>query len=210
MLTGRINTTASGWTSSAHIAPSPVLRSPLELVCEAEQGANDEAANCIAGPVAVVGGGCAHEADCPFFVRRGDGNRRKHVMPSLPVSQLTLNFEPALSERFRTLREYIGHRVNVQSRPAKTIAAGMDMSPSMLSRKLTAGVDPDDKDTQRFNCDDLEAYLAESGDVAAVIEYLAAKFMHGGDEGRRARALSSAERLLAELSRVLPSLREKA
>ncbi|MGA0608859.1 hypothetical protein [Caldimonas sp. KR1-144] len=131
-------------------------------------------------------------------------------MTSVPVSQLTLNFEPALPERFKTLRAYLAHRVNVHSKPAKTIAAGMDMSPSMLSRKLTAGVDPDDKDTQRFNCDDLEAYLAETGDVAAVMEYLAAKFMGGGDEGRRARAISSAERLLAELSRVLPTLKEGA
>jgi len=129
-------------------------------------------------------------------------------MTSLPVSQLTLNFEPALPERFKTLRAYLAHRVNVQSKPAKTIAAGMDMSPSLLSRKLSAGIDPDDRDTQRFNCDDLEAYLAETGDVSAVIEYLAAKFMNGGDEGRRARALSSAERLLAELTRVLPTLRD--
>jgi hypothetical protein len=105
------------------------------------------------------------------------------------------------------LREYLAHRVNVQQKPAKTIAAGMDMSPSMLTRKLTAGVG-ENTDTQRFNCDDLEAYLAETGDAAAVIEYLAAKFMQGGDEGRKARALSSAERLLAELSRVLPALRD--
>lgn len=129
-------------------------------------------------------------------------------MTSVSTSQLTLNFEPAISERFTSLRAFLAHRVNVQAKPAKTIAAGMDMSPSLLSRKLTAGVDPDDKDTQRFNCDDLEAYLAETGDVAAVIEYLAAKFMQGGDEGRRTRMLSRAETLLAELSRVLPELRE--
>ena len=131
-------------------------------------------------------------------------------MTSVPVSQLTLNFEPALSERFKSLRAFVAHRVNLQAKPAKTIAAGMDMSPSMLSRKLTAGLDPDDKDTQRFNCDDLEAYLAETGDAAAVIEYLAAKYMQGGDEGRRTRLISRTESLLAELSRVLPELRSAA
>src|SRR5262245_26485953 len=114
-------------------------------------------------------------------------------MTSIPVTQLTLNFEAALPERFRTLREFIAHRVTVQAKPQKTIAGDMDMSPSMLTRKLTAGVDPDDKDTQRFNCDDLEAYLDKSGDAAAVIEYLAAKFMAGGDEARKARAISRVE-----------------
>lgn len=73
-------------------------------------------------------------------------------MPSAPDSQLTLNFEPALPERFRTLRDYLAHRVQVQAKPAKTIAGDMDMSPSMLSRKLSPG----DGDTQRFNVDDLD------------------------------------------------------
>jgi hypothetical protein len=129
-------------------------------------------------------------------------------MTSVPVSQLTLNLEPSLPERFKTLREYLAYRVNLHPKSAKVIAAGMDMSPSTLSRKLTAGMSPDDKDTHRFNCEDLEAYLQETGDAAAVIEYLAAKFMHGGDAGRKARAISTAERLLAELSQVLPTLKE--
>ena len=131
-------------------------------------------------------------------------------MTSVDRAQLTLNFEPSLPERFTSLRAYVNHRTHVLPKSAKVIAAGMDMSPSLLSRKLVAGTDPDDKDTQRFNCDDLERRLEETGDAAAVIEYIAAKFMQGGDEGRRARALSSAERLLAELSRVLPALKEGA
>lgn len=129
-------------------------------------------------------------------------------MLSVPVSQqLTLSFEPALSERFHNLRAFVAYRIHLQAKPAKTIAAGMDMSPSMLTRKLNAGTNPEDKDTQRFNCDDLESYLAETGDVAAVIEYLAAKYMQGGDQGRRTRLITRTETLLAELARVLPELR---
>ena len=121
------------------------------------------------------------------------------------MSQLTLNFEPALPERFRTLRDYLAHRIHVQSRPAKSIAADMDMSPSMLSRKLS----PSESDTQRFNTEDLEAYLTASGDASAVIEYLAAKFLQG-DEQRKASAIARVEQLSKELERTLAVLKVAA
>lgn len=122
-------------------------------------------------------------------------------MSSAPDAQLTLNFEPALPERFRTLRDFIAHRVQVQAKPAKTIASDMDMSPSTLSRKLSPG----DGDTQRFNVDDLEHYINVTGDTAA-IEYLAAKFLCS-DESRKVRALARVESLSAELSGLVASLK---
>jgi len=122
-------------------------------------------------------------------------------MSSAPDSQLTLNFEPALPDRFRTLRDFIAHRVQVQAKPAKTIASDMDMSPSTLSRKLS----PCDGDTQRFNIDDLEHYINVTGDTAA-IEYLAAKYLCS-DESRKVRALARVESLSAELSGLVASLK---
>lgn len=122
-------------------------------------------------------------------------------MPSTPEAQLTLNFEPALPERFRTLRDFIAHRVQVQAKPAKTIAADMDMSPSTLSRKLSPG----DGDTQRFNLDDLEHYIAVTGDTGA-IEYLAAKFLCS-DQSRKVRALARVETLSAELAGLVAALK---
>lgn len=113
-------------------------------------------------------------------------------MTSVATNQLTLDFEPALPERFNTLRAYIGHRVQVQAKPAKTIAADMDMSPSTLSRKLNPG----ESDTQRFNCDDLELYIRTTHDTGP-IEYLIAKYMQS-DASRLARALSRVEALSAE------------
>jgi hypothetical protein len=109
--------------------------------------------------------------------------------------QLTLNFDPAMHERFPTLRAFIAHRAAVVPKHLKVQAADMDMAPSTLSRKLN----PTEGDTQRFNCDDLEAWLDSTGDAAAVVEYLASKFMDT-DEARRARALSKLERLLPELA----------
>lgn len=125
-------------------------------------------------------------------------------MTSVTTSQLCLTFEAKLPERFSSLREYISHRVREQAKPAKTIAADMDLSPSMLSRKLNPG----DGDTQKFNVDDLEAYLASTGDAAAVIEYLASKYLAGGDEARKARAIDRVERLSAELAQALAILKE--
>lgn len=120
-------------------------------------------------------------------------------------SQLTLNFEASLPDRFPTLRSYIAHRATLQQKSQKVIAADMDVSPSMLSRKLN----PQEGDTQRFNLDDLEGYLASTGDAAAVIEYLAAKYMDS-DEARKARTLSRVEALLPELAGMLAALKGHA
>ena len=121
------------------------------------------------------------------------------------MSQLTLNFEPALPERFPTLRAFVAHRSAVVAKQAKAVAADMDLSPSTLSRKLN----PTEGDTQRFNVDDLEAWLASTGDAAAVVEYLAAKFLDS-DAKRHQRVVASAEALLAELAKVLPALKAGA
>lgn len=119
------------------------------------------------------------------------------------MSQLTLNFEPALPDRFPTLRDFVAHRSSVVVKPLKAQAADMDVAPSTLSRKLHPG----DGDTQRFNLDDLEAWLRSTGDASAVVEYLAAKYLDS-DNDRRARLARQAERLLLELAAVLPALKE--
>lgn len=130
-------------------------------------------------------------------------------MTSANPSQLTLSFEPSLPERFSSLRAFLAYRVSVQHKSAKVIAAEMDISPSLLTRKLNAGMRVDDADTQRFNCDDLEDYLAVSGDAHAVVEYLAAKYLHN-DEHRKARAISRVEALTVELQRALATMKGAA
>lgn len=122
-------------------------------------------------------------------------------MPSASDQQLTLSFEPALPEKYKTLRDFLAYRVQVQARPAKSIAADMDMSPSMLSRKLT----PSDGDTQRFNVDDLENYIVNTRDTSP-IEYLASKYLQS-DECRKARAIARVEHLAGEMANALSMLR---
>jgi hypothetical protein len=118
-------------------------------------------------------------------------------------AQLTLSFEPSLSERFRSLREFVAYRVQEQRLNAAALAGKMDLSPTTLSRKLNQN----EGDSQRLNCDDLEAYIAATGDVMSVIQYLAAKFSPGSDDARKSRAIAQVEQLLPELTRALATLR---
>lgn len=126
-------------------------------------------------------------------------------MTSLAHSQLTFNFEPGLAERFASLREYIAFRVQEQRLHAATLAAKMDLSPSTLSRKLNQP----DGDTQRLNVDDLESYIKGTGDVASVIEYLAAKYMDS-EPARNARVLAKVEGMLPELMAAIAQLKAAA
>ncbi len=116
--------------------------------------------------------------------------------------QMTLDFEPSLPEAWASLREFLAHRIQVQAKPAKTIAGDMDMSPSLLSHKLA----PPDSTSHRFTIDDLETYIRVSKDVTP-ITYLAAKFLQS-DEQRRARAIARVEGLAVDLERALAGLRE--
>jgi len=121
------------------------------------------------------------------------------------MSQLTLNFEPTMPERFKTLREYVAFLSMSTTKLAKTQASDMDISPSTLARKLN----PADGDTQRFNLDDLEAWLSSTGEAERVLAYLGAKFLDS-DDSKKARLLSKAQTLMSELTLVLPALRESA
>ncbi len=115
------------------------------------------------------------------------------------MSQLTLNFDPALHERFTTLRAFVAYRAQAGvAKPMKAQAADMDMAPSTLSRKLN----PAEGDTQRMNLDDLEAWLASTGDAAAVVEYLASKYLDN-DEQREQRRQARIDGLLEMLSQEL-------
>lgn len=124
-------------------------------------------------------------------------------MTSIAQPQLTFNFEPSLPERFKTLREFIAYRIQEQRLNAAALAGKMDLSPSVLSRKLNQP----DGDTQRLNVDDLEHYITSTGDIASVIEYLAAKYMDN-EPARKARVLTKVESMLPDLLAAIASLKE--
>jgi hypothetical protein len=126
-------------------------------------------------------------------------------MTPVPATQMTLSFEPSLADRFPSLRHYVAHRAAITQKAMKVQAADMDMAPSMLSRKLNPG----DGDTQRFNVDDLEAWLVSTGETSAVIEYLAAKYMDT-PAARKARLLAKLEGAVPEMLQMLSLLKDAA
>lgn len=120
------------------------------------------------------------------------------------ATQMTLDLEPGLLDRYPTAMDCLRAAVYSAHRPIKTIAADMDLSASALSRKLTQ--DPDDP--RRFSLDDLEGYIRATGDTR-VVEYLAQKYLQT-DEQRQQHTLHHAARLLAELAPVVAALQGRA
>lgn len=126
-------------------------------------------------------------------------------MSSIARPNLTVSFDPALPEQWSSLRAYVNFRVQEQRLNAASLAGKMDLSPSVFSRKLHQN----EGDTQRFNCDDLEAYIKATGDIASVMAYLASKYLETPD-ARRDRALARVETLSAELAAAVTAMKAKA
>lgn len=92
------------------------------------------------------------------------------------MEQITLSFEKGIAACYGTCREYIAGQIHKQGRPQKAIAADMDYSPSHLSRKCSQSPD----DSMKFTLDDLERFIAVTGDVTPVL-YLVEKFLTDHD-----------------------------
>ena len=84
--------------------------------------------------------------------------------------QLSLVFEPGLSQRYRCLRDVVAH--GVYERGLSAVAAKCDMAPSKMSEKLAGGNDrPRDLGIEEF-----ERYLAATRDVRPIY-YLIERFL---------------------------------
>lgn len=83
------------------------------------------------------------------------------------TAQLTLSLEPGVTVH-PTLKACIA--AGVYSRGVVAVAGKIDASPSHLCEALSGN------DRRKFDVDDLEAYIAATGDTSP-IQYLAAKFM---------------------------------
>ncbi|MDB5777580.1 MAG: hypothetical protein JWP38_3713 [Herbaspirillum sp.] len=113
---------------------------------------------------------------------------------TVPAStQMTLDFQPGLTDRFTGVLDCIRQGAYTHRNPLKTIAADMDMSQSELSRKLSGNMD----DPRRLSVDDLEKYLTATGDMTPIY-FLVEKYL-SDDEAKQRRALG-------ELAKQLPTL----
>jgi hypothetical protein len=119
------------------------------------------------------------------------------------MSKVSIDIDPDLPRRFDSLRAFVHFRSGAVHKYLKVQAADMDMAPSTLSRKLA----PADGDTQRFNVDDLEAWIESTGDAPAIVCYLASKYMHT-DEFNLAYQAERLGKLSDELARELGRLKQ--
>lgn len=108
--------------------------------------------------------------------------------------QLTMELQPGLTQRFKTLREVthwcaLNHRGGVAS-----IAAGLDMSPSTLARKLAGNRDDPHRS---LDIDDWVGVIAETGDSTPVL-WLIERFIPSDEQRRRA--------VVDQLSQLIPQI----
>lgn len=114
-------------------------------------------------------------------------------MTAVSTTQLTLDFEPSLNEKHPHLLDCVRAVAYSHRNPLKTIAMDMDLSQSELSRKLSGNPD----DPRRFTLDDLERFIAATGDMTPIY-WLVAKFLE--DEGAKQ------QRAIQQLAKQLPDI----
>lgn len=113
---------------------------------------------------------------------------------TVPAStQMTLDFQPGLTERFTGVLDCIRQGAYTHRNPLKTIAADMDLSQSELSRKLSGNPE----DPRRMSVEDMEKYLTATGDMTPIY-FLVEKYL-SDDEAKQRRAMG-------ELAKQLPAI----
>lgn len=94
-----------------------------------------------------------------------------------PESQLTLSFEPGISERHQCLRDCVA--AGIYQRGLGNVAIDLNKAPGNLSVELS------EDDKRHFSVDNLERYIEKSGDTSAIY-YLIDKFLN--DKGHKQNA----------------------
>jgi hypothetical protein len=113
-------------------------------------------------------------------------------------SQLSLQLEPGLARKFRSLRRATAEVVYRMGLDRCAIAA--DESPGNFSKSL-ADRQKGDTTARRFDLDALEAVLDETGDYTPIY-YLIDKYLRD-DQARRDEAISRLGSMLPELTSLL-------
>lgn len=111
------------------------------------------------------------------------------------TSQLTLDFEAGLTDRYQSLRECIA--TGVYQRGLGRVAIDLNQAPGNLSVQLSE--DP----SRHFSVDSLEQYIQKTGDLTPIY-YLAEKFM----SDKTAKQDAAQAQLLALLGQLQPLMKK--
>lgn len=107
--------------------------------------------------------------------------------------QFTLDFEPGLTERFRTFDEVLAAAVYGSRKGLNAVAADLDMSPSELTRRLN----PDADDPRPLRTKDGIKIIEATQDMRPVY-WLIEKFLKD-PEAAKQEALAQIPSLIAQL-----------
>ena len=112
------------------------------------------------------------------------------------TSQLTLEFEPGLAERHKSLRECMVSCV--YSRGLSNVADDLGKSPGNLSAELA------EDSPRHFSIDSLERYLKKTGDMTP-IHYLLAQYL-GDQAAVEGAALARVQDQLTDMAAMVAQL----
>lgn len=116
--------------------------------------------------------------------------------------QLKMDFEPGITDQFRTLKQCVAAVVYGYRGGLNSVAGACDVSPSTLSRMLNENED----DPRHLPLDFLPSIIEATGDLRP-LQWLAAKFLPD-DNTRREAAISRIESLLPQLAADLATLKK--
>lgn len=112
------------------------------------------------------------------------------------TNQLTLEFEPGLAERYKSLRECMVSCI--YSRGLSNVADDLGKSPGNLSSELA------DEGTRHFSIDSLDRYLRKTGDMTP-IHYLLAQYL-GDQAAVEGAALARVHDQLADMAAMVAQI----
>jgi hypothetical protein len=124
------------------------------------------------------------------------------MVTAVSKQQFKLDFEPGITEQFRTLKQCVAAVVYGYRGGLNSVAAACDVSPSTLSRMLNENED----DPRHLPLDFLPSIIDATGDIRP-LQWLAAKFLPD-DAMRREAALSRIEQLLPQLMSDVATLKK--
>jgi hypothetical protein len=122
--------------------------------------------------------------------------RSRVIRDPEPTAQMTLQFDPGLTERFGSLRECLAQ--GVYQRGLGRIAIDLNKAPGNLSVELS------DDPARNFSVDSLETYLAKTGDKLPIY-YLVGKYLAEEKADPQAEAMAE---FMPLLSKMLPLMKK--
>lgn len=120
------------------------------------------------------------------------------VKRATATNQLSLQLEPGLARKFRSLRRATAQVIYQHGLDRCAIAA--DESPGNFSKSL-GDREKGDTTARRFDLDALEAVMDETGDYTPIY-YLIDKYLHD-DQAKKDQAVQALGAMLPELQKLL-------